>query len=187
MSQDINQLVRRIAEAQDREAFIAVFGYYAPRVKSYLMRMNLAEDVAEDVTQEVMSQLWRKAHLFDPGKAAFSTWLFRIARNRLIDMRRRDRSGLLDEHDPFFQPEPTVGPDEAVGRAQSEERVRTLINALPEEQRQLLMLSFFEGMSHGQISAVTGQPLGTVKSRIRLALLRLRKEVEDHEAPHLAH
>lgn len=182
MSEEFNILARSVAESRDVEAFKRLFAHFAPRVKGYLVRMHLGEEMAEDVTQEVMSQLWHKAHMFDPAKASLSTWLFRIARNRMIDMKRRDRSGQLDVHDPFFQPAAEEEPDGALTRQQEETKLRALLSGLPEEQRQLLLFSFFEGLSHGQIAEATGQPLGTVKSRIRLALVRLRKEMEGGEA-----
>jgi RNA polymerase sigma-70 factor (ECF subfamily) len=140
--------------------------------------MNVQGELAEDIVQETLAQLWHKAHLFDAEKAALSTWLFRIARNKLIDVRRKHKDAMLDAQEPMLQPGEVCPPDEALAQVQYEVLLKRLMADLPNEQRELLHLSFFHGLSHGQIAAQTGQPLGTVKSRLRLALVRLRHSLD---------
>lgn len=174
-------LVERVAANRDRDAFIRLFDHYAPRIKGYLVRLGAEGELAEELTQEVMITLWRKASLFDRSKSSVATWLFRIARNRRIDAIRRDRSGRIDAEDPTMGPEAPPDPDEEIDAASREARVRDALAALPEEQVRLIRLSFFQGLSHSQIASETGLPLGTVKSRIRLAFGRLRKVLESDE------
>ena len=142
------------------------------------MRLGLDRAASEELTQEVMVVLWQKADLFDPAKSSLSTWLFRVARNRRIDAQRRDKSGLIDPDDPFFHPEASEPQDETVDADRRQQRIGLAIADLPEDQRDLIKLAFFNGLSHSEIAAQTNLPLGTVKSRIRLAFARLRKMME---------
>ena len=174
-------LAGRIAEERDKKAFAELFDYFAPRVKAYLRGLNLDDSAAEDLAQEVMIVLWHKAHLFDPAKSSLGTWLFRVARNRRIDVIRRDKSGLLNPDEPMLQPSGEKPADEQMDAEQRDERVRSAMASLPEEQIELVRMAFFLGLSHSQISDKTGLPLGTVKSRIRLAFGRLRKVLEGDE------
>ena len=125
-----------------------------------------------------MFVLWQKPALLDSAKSSLSTWLFRVARNRRIDVQRRDRSGLIDPDDPFFHPEASEPADKTVDETRRDERIRSAMADLPEDQRSLVKLAFFNGLSHSEIAAQTNLPLGTVKSRIRLAFARLRKAIE---------
>lgn len=178
MPSRLNERFARLAEVvardRDRKAFEELFDYFAPRIKAYLVRLNLQSQQAEELTQDVMIVLWHKAGLFDPAKSSLSTWLFRIARNRRIDALRRDRSRKIDPEDPFLQPEGPDAPDDTLDSERRDERVRAALAALPEEQVRLVRMAFFLGLSHSQISDETGLPLGTVKSRIRLAFGKLR-------------
>lgn len=174
-------LAARVAEGRDKEAFAELFDYFAPRVKAYLRRLNLDEGAAEDLAQEVMIVLWHKAHLFDPAKSSLGTWLFRIARNRRIDVIRRDKSDLLDPDEPMLQPSAVEPADQIIDADQRDERVRLAMSSLPDQQVELVRMAFFLGLSHSQISENTGLPLGTVKSRIRLAFGRLRSVLEGDE------
>ncbi len=171
-------LATRVASSQDRAAFGELYDYFAPRLTSYLIRLNLERVQAEELAQEVMLVLWQKAHLFDASKSSLSTWLFRVARNRRIDLKRRDRSALLDPEDPVFQPEAPEPADISMDGRQRDERVRLAMAELPDEQRDLIVLAFFNGLSHSEIAERACLPLGTVKSRIRLAFARLRKAIE---------
>lgn len=173
------RLATLVAARRDRQAFARLFDHFAPRIAAYLQRLGLARDRADEITQDVMVVLWHKAALFDPAKSSLATWLFRVARNRRIDAARRDRSHLLDPDDPIFQPEPEQSPDDAMDARTREERVREAMSALPEEQLELVRLAFFIGLSHSQIAERCGLPLGTVKSRIRLAFTRLRRALEE--------
>ncbi len=171
-------LVARIATDRDRAAFTEVFDHFAPRIKAYLMRLGADAAQAEELTQDVMVTLWRKAALFDASKSSVGTWLFRVARNRRIDLLRRDKSDSLDASDPMLLPSETPRADIVYDAEERDGRVRKAITVLPEEQLTLVRMAFFEGLSHSQISEVTDLPLGTVKSRIRLAFSRLRKALE---------
>jgi RNA polymerase sigma-70 factor (ECF subfamily) len=171
-------LMRRVAETQDREAFVALFAYYAPRVKSYLLRIGAGEALAEELTQEAMLVVWRKAALFDPAQASVSTWIFRIARNRRIDAARRDGKPALSAEEPMLAPARTEAPDERLSALEREDAVRAALADLPPEQIALLQAAFYEGLSHSEIAAREGLPLGTVKSRIRLAFGRLRAKLD---------
>ena len=171
-------LARAVAENRDRTAYTELFDHFAPRINSYLRRLLLEPGQAEEITQEVMIVLWHKAGLFDPAKSSLSTWLFRVARNRRIDLMRRDKSNLLDPEDPIFQPEEPDPADEMMDAEQRDERVREALKELPEEQMELIRMAFFLGLSHSQIAEQTDLPLGTVKSRIRLAFTRLRKALD---------
>lgn len=161
-----------IRDSQDKAAFAEVFAHFAPRVKSFLMKSGAAHDVAEECAQDVMATLWRKAHLFDPSKASVSTWIFTIARNRRIDFLRKDRRPEPEEL-PWG---PEAEPDQAdvLSLAEDTEKLGAALAALPEKQRSLIEKAYFGDLSHSEIAAETGLPLGTIKSRIRLALDRLR-------------
>lgn len=173
--------VEQIAHARSRPAFAELFEYFAPRIKSYLIRLGSDASSAEEIMQEVMLNIWRKAEQYDRRQASVSTWIFRIARNRRIDSLRRTNKPELDAEDPMLQPAEIEQPDITVNRAQVEVKVREVIETLPEEQLVLLKAAFYEGLSHSEIAKSFGLPLGTVKSRIRLAFMRLRGSLErDH-------
>ena len=167
-------LLRRVAEVRDRAAFKALFEHFAPRVKAYAMRLGAPAGQAEDLAQEAMLTLWRKAHLFDPAKASVATWLFTIARNLRIDLLRRERLVQLDGGDAAQEAETEPDAGEGLEARQNEEALRQALNSLPAEQNQIVMLSFFSDKPHSQIAAELNIPLGTVKSRLRLAMVRLR-------------
>lgn len=173
--EDLISLICAVAREQDRNAFAQLFAYFAPRVKSFLMRSGLPDPAAEEVTQEVMIAVWRKASYFDPGRAGASTWVFTIARNQRIDGLRRMRSRTTDHLlDPSDEPDtPRSGEDIAI-MAEREEGVRKALATLPNEQATIVRLSFFAEQPHVEIARELGIPLGTVKSRVRLALNRLR-------------
>jgi len=171
-------LVEAVAAREDRTAFAELFAYFAPRVKGYLLRLGADNGRAEELAQEVMLTLWRKAGTFDRRQASVSTWVFTIARNRRIDAIRRERRPELDPDDPLLVPEPEVAPEDRAQMAQREERLRAAVLGLPEEQRALVREAFYKGKSHRDIADETGIPLGTVKSRLRLAFARLRKAIE---------
>lgn len=170
--------VEQIAQKQSRSAFSEVFAYFAPRLKSYLMRLGSDAAAAEEIMQEVMLNVWRKAAQYDRKQASVSTWIFRIARNRRIDSHRRLNKPELDAEDPMLRPVETEQPDITVNRLQMEEVVQREMANLPEEQLILIKAAFYEGLSHSEIARNYGLPLGTVKSRIRLAFQRLRGGLE---------
>jgi len=183
---ELNQWMRAVAEASDRPAFAALFRYFAPRVKAYLMRGGCAEPLADELTQETMVTLWRRAASFDPSRARLSTWIFTIARNLRIDQHRRgDRQSGPDEqfHDADqFPADLALAPDLQALAAQRERNVRAALAGLPAEQVQVLMLSYFEDQPHARIAELLEIPLGTVKSRIRLAVAQLRRRLAELES-----
>lgn len=170
--------IRQVAEMRDRRAFAALFDHFAPRVKSYMLRLGATAAQAEDLAQETMLTLWRKAESFDPARAGAATWVFTIARNLRIDAIRRER--LIEPGEPPEDAEaPDLPADAAMAAEQEEDSLRAALAGLPEEQAMLLRMSFFEDYAHGDISARLGMPLGTVKSKLRRAMLRLREALED--------
>ena len=172
-------LLMAVAEKQDRAAFYELFTYYAPRVKSYLMRLGSDNAQAEEISQDVMVTVWRKASLFDRSQASVSTWIFRIARNRRIDVFRRTKKPDLDPEETMLLPSGVEAPDARVDAMETEARVRAAMKDLPGEQLQLLQLSFYEGLSHSEIAAKLDVPLGTVKSRIRLAFSKMKANLDE--------
>ncbi len=172
------ELAGRVAASRDREAFSELFDYFAPRLNGYLQKLGTGAGEAEEIAQEVMIVLWHKANLFDASKSSLATWLFRIARNRRIDLLRRDRSHLLDPEDPVFRPDEPEPADTQMDARKRDERVKLAMEKLPPEQGELIGYAFFQGLSHSQISERTGLPIGTVKSRIRLAFGKMRQLLE---------
>lgn len=162
----------RVRDVQDQAAFAELFNHFAPRVKAFLMKSGADATLAEECAQDVMATLWQKSHLFDPSRASAATWIFTIARNRRIDAIRKMK-----------RPEPedlTWGPDIEPDQAdvlvlqQESEQLGQAISELPEKQRTLIEKAYFGDLTHNEIAEQTGLPLGTIKSRIRLALDRLR-------------
>ncbi|WP_038300923.1 sigma-70 family RNA polymerase sigma factor [Candidatus Micropelagos thuwalensis] len=175
---ELATLIEDIAAHKSKAAFKKLFEYFAPRLKGYLMRLGSSEAQAEELVQDVMLTVWRKAALFDRRKAAASTWLFTIARNRRIDILRREKYPELDPEDPALVPDEEVQPDDAVIMAERKAEVHSAMATLPEEQVELVKLAFYKGWSHSEISKETGLPLGTVKSRLRLSFTRLKEALD---------
>jgi RNA polymerase sigma-70 factor (ECF subfamily) len=178
-SPSFEELIVAIGVRRDRSAFAALFAHFAPRVKAYLVRTGSDSSGADELTQEVMLLVWRKAERYDPAQANAATWIFTIARNKRIDKFRRERHLDFDPEDPSLAPEPEKSPDRRLESAQDARKLTEAITTLPEEQASLLKLAFYEGKSHSTIATEVGLPLGTVKSRLRLALARLRAYLGD--------
>jgi RNA polymerase sigma-70 factor (ECF subfamily) len=178
-SADLARLIEAIAVERDREAFTTLFDYFAPRIKAVLIRSNTPPAVAEELAQDAMLSVWCKAAQFDRTRAGASAWIFTIARNLRIDVARREQRGkVLDlESSEFLEPPPQ--PDEELDADEREQRVRTALTLLTDDQIKVVRLSFFEGKAHGDIARELKLPLGTVKSRIRLAMNRLRDLLGD--------
>lgn len=174
-----SDLLEAVANAQDRAAYSEIFAYYGPRVKSYLMRLGSDDAGAEEIAQDVMVTVWRKAALFDRKQASVSTWIFRIARNRRIDVFRRTRKPALDPEEPMVLPSGIAAPEAGVEAMDVENQVRRAMADLPEEQLKMIQLAFYEGLSHREIAEKLDVPLGTVKSRIRLAFAKMKGRLED--------
>ena len=164
--------IKRVGTRQDRAAFAALFQHFAPRIKAYLMKSGADAAMAEECAQDVMTTLWRKAHLFDPNRASPSTWIFTIARNRRVDLLRKEKRP--EPEDLPWGPEAEPDQEEALSLQKESEKLHQAIADLPETQKQLIQRAYFGDLSHREIAAETGLPLGTIKSRIRLALDRLR-------------
>jgi RNA polymerase sigma-70 factor (ECF subfamily) len=169
---DWADLLVRVRDGQDRAAFAALFRHFAPRVKGFLMKSGASASLAEECAQDVMATLWQKAHLFDPARASVATWVFTIARNRRIDALRKARRP--EPEDLPWGPAPEPDQAEAYEMQQESNRLGEALARLPEKQRALIERAYFGDLSHSEIAAETGLPLGTIKSRIRLALERLR-------------
>jgi RNA polymerase sigma factor (sigma-70 family) len=172
-------LLERIAARGDRAAFATLFDHYAPRVKGYLGRLGLEPGRAEDLTQDVMVAVWRKAASFDRSKASVSTWIFRIARNRRIDLFRRERTAALDPDEPQLTPDALPLPDVDLQAAQQGAMIAAALADLPPEQREMIRAAFYEDLTHSEIAERSGLALGTVKSRLRLAFDKLRSRLEE--------
>ena len=171
---DAASLIVAIAVAHDRAAFALLFARYAPRVKAYLIRRGASAQRAEDLAQEALLKVWRKAAGFDPARAGAGAWIFTIARNLQIDAYRRDRAPEAWALDPSETPDPPAEPDSRLVGADRDRRLSEAVRDLPPDQLAVVRLSFFSDKPHAEIAEALGLPLGTVKSRLRLALNRLR-------------
>lgn len=177
-SVDGGALLAAIAARGDREAFAALFAHFAPRVKGYLLRLGLPNAQAEELAQETMLTVWRRAEQFDPATGGAAAWIFTIARNLRVDALRRDRLAprleIMAE-----EPPPPLAADAVIETVQHADRVRAALETLPPEQAEVVRLSFFDDRPHAEIEQALGIPLGTVKSRLRLAMTRLRALLDD--------
>ena len=166
------ELIKKVETLKDTAAFEELFNHFAPRVKAFLMKSGADPQMAEECSQEVMATVWRKAHLFDPSRASASTWIFTIARNKKIDaIRKQNRP----EPEQLYQDQDYEPDQETIVELQQEaERLTSALEELPEKQRVLVEKAYLGELSHSEIAEITGLPLGTIKSRIRLALEKLR-------------
>ena len=175
-----DRLIEAVALRRDREAFARLFEHFAPRLKAWLMKSGATAAAAEDFAQDAMLTVWRKADLFDARKARAATWIFTIARNRRLDMLRRDARAL-----PTPEIEPTedeaMRPDVILAMADDARRVREALSRLKPDQVEVLRLAFFMDSPHSEIAQRLDLPLGTVKSRIRNAMIKLRTILEPSE------
>ena len=178
--QELTSLITLVATKKDRVAFGNLFKLVGPRIKGYLMKLGSNDIVAEDLLQEVMLTVWRKSETFDRSKAAVSTWLFTIARNKRIDLLRKEIRPQLDPNDPMLTPNQEEPADEKYSANQESVKITDAINMLPDEQAKLIKMTYYEDKSHSIIADELNMPLGTVKSRIRLAATRLKKLLEGH-------
>jgi len=181
-----NVLLHAVGQKKDREAFIALFQHFAPRLKSFLMKKGSSPEHAEELAQETMLSVWNKAAQYDPARASASTWIFTIARNRHIDSMRRGTRPDIDINDPAFIIADTAPtPDENSITKDRSQKIAAALLTLPPEQSDVIRKSFFEDKTHAEIAAETKIPLGTIKSRLRLAMDRLQKHLEGHQGQEL--
>jgi RNA polymerase sigma-70 factor, ECF subfamily len=173
-----SDLLTRIAEHRDRTAFAALFDAYAPRVKSFMMRKGASSEQAEDLVQETMIAVWSKAQMYVSDRGSVTTWIFTIARNLRIDRLRREKTSLYSDIDDYDAESLDAQQDDALSRLQEDGHVAKALALIPAEQRELLILSYVEDLPQSEIAARLQIPLGTVKSRMRLAYRRMRKLLE---------
>lgn len=178
---DWAELIGRVATRGDREAFKTLFEYFAPRIRGFLIKTGSNADDAEEIAQSAMVAVWIKAAQFDPASAGASAWIFTIARNLRIDAARRAaRAGrLVDAEALDDEADPALAADLIMSRVEDARRVAAAIERLSAEQSTVIRLSFVEERPHSEIATALGLPLGTVKSRIRLAMNRLRELLDE--------
>lgn len=176
-TQDLTKLLVRVGQDTDEKAFRELHEALAPRIKAYMMRQGANGDLSEELAQEVMVKVWRKAHLFSPEKGAATTWAYTIARNLRIDKIRKEY--VWQEMPDGYEDTPDQAdlPDEQVSIDQRAARVREALRELPPEQVEVIELSFLDGLSHSEIAEKLTTPLGTIKSRMRLAYGRLQEHL----------
>lgn len=172
-SPDWANLLLRVAQ-QDKTAFTQLYEHFAPRIKAWAIRMGAPAGKAEDIVQDVMLQLWRRAGQFDPAKADAGTWIFSITRNRFIDLVRQEKRPEVALDDPVLVAT-NPSPEQAATAGEQAERVAAALAQLPAAQRAIIRQSYFQDLTQQEIAAQDGVPLGTVKSRLRLAFGRLRQ------------
>jgi len=178
--EDLKQLMAAVARDRDRAAYGRLFQYFAPRIIGFMQRAGLSSTDAEEIAQETMVTVWRKAELYDPRQAAVSTWIFTIGRNLRIDLARRAtrrRNGVAALGEPEIEVVDSAETQALAG--EREERVRAALAKLSREQALVLRLSFYSEKPHAEIARELGIPLGTVKSRVRLAMGKIRAMLEN--------
>ncbi|MBA4808744.1 MAG: sigma-70 family RNA polymerase sigma factor [Brevundimonas sp.] len=177
---EYDRLIEAVAMRRDREAFARLFEHFAPRLKAYLMKAGAPAGAAEDFAQDAMLTVWRKAELFDSTKAHAATWIFTIARNRRLDVLRQDARRTPMPHLELVQDEPEQ-PDQVFLASEDAARLKSAMERLTKDQMEVLRLAFFQDNPHSEIARRLDLPLGTVKSRIRKAMIKLRTLLEDDE------
>lgn len=176
---DALRWIAAIAARRDHAAFAALFGLYAPRIKGFLIRTGTVAEVAEEIAQEAMLAVWRKAAQFDVSRASLSTWIYTIARNLRIDRLRHERVADAELIYDVLKGDDPEQPDSVLENIDREDCVHTAMKELSNEQMTVVRLSFFEDKAHGDIARILGIPLGTVKSRLRLAMAKLRERLDE--------
>jgi len=171
------QQMLSVRDNRDRAAFALLFDHFAPRLKGFIMRSGTGSGQAEEIVQEVMLTVWRKAEQFDPARAQVSAWIYQIARNRQIDVIRKENRPLPEE----LGEDPSVEPDASQILALEQEagQLKNALAQLKPDQREIIEKAYLGELTHQEISTQTGLPLGTIKSRIRLGLERLRHELKE--------
>lgn len=171
-------LLRKIRDKRCEASFRLLYEYYTPRVSSFLRQKGVAERISQEMTQEVMTKVWLKTSQFDDRKANASTWIFAIARNAFIDRVRKMKRAEVDFNDPLLMPDEDPAPDAGLAATDRDEALKGAIEALPPDQSEVLRLVYFHGMKQQAVAEALSIPLNTVKSRLRLALEKLRRLME---------
>lgn len=170
-----------VAGTADRASFMRIYDHFQPRVRRYLTGLGASHTVAEDLAQEALLRLWQRAECYDATRSSLSTWLFRIARNLHIDRIRRephwvDAQDAIDVLDAAQEPAGSSAVEASAVHADLRERVERL----PAVQARLIRMSYFEGKTHHEIAGELAMPLGTVKSHLRRAFLKLQVAIREH-------
>ena len=171
-------LLARVADRRDKQAFALLFEHFGPRVKGFMMRKGADSELAEDLAQDTLITVWRKAHMYSAEKGSVSTWIFTIARNRRIDWARKLKGMTFSDISEIEQPSDDPHADEIVLGTQEAKSVSQAVEQLPADQKQVISMAFMEDMTQQEISSRLSVPLGTVKSRMRLAYQKLSKSLE---------
>jgi len=176
--EDLAYCIKEIAESHDKNSFATIFKFYAPKLKSYLVKIGAIESHAEEIIQEVMLAIWTKAASYDSSKSSTATWIYTIARNKRIDRLRKEKRHLLSDSDEGLEIPVESSQEDDIYNVQVSKRLKKFIELLPEQQSKLIKMSYFYDKTHADISKDLNIPLGTVKSRIRLALSKMRHLAE---------
>ncbi len=179
-AEDLLQCLIDVGQKQCTKSFERLFTYYVPRLNSFMRATKISQTSADELAQEVMIKVWRKAHMFDSSRGSVSSWIFTIARNTRTDAVRTQLRPSFDPTDPIFDNPELLGDQKMIDFEQSV-KLNEEVAKLPEEQAELIRLSFYEGLSHIEIAQKVQIPIGTVKSRIRLAFGKLRRVLEKRE------
>ena len=176
----MSDLLSRIATDRSDAAFRSLFDEYGPRVRHFMLKLGADPSLAEELTQQTLITVWRKAQLYSAEKGSASTWIYTIARNLRTDHIRRQRAWqeLSGEHAQAI-PSEEPSPEQVVSARERQARVQEVLGDLPPEQLEVVRLAYMDGLAHGEIAERLSLPLGTVKSRIRLAYQKLRVALED--------
>ncbi len=185
VAHEIDTLIENIGRHRDQDAFRQLFAKMAPRLKGYFIRAGSSVNDSEDLLQDVLLRVWSNAARFDANRASGPTWIFTIARNCMVDRIRRQRRPAPDPEDPLFKSEP-ASLEIAVDRAREQRTLRGMLDELPPEQADVVRRSFFEGHSLAEIAKITDSPLGTIKTRARLAMKQLRARMRRHTDPEVS-
>jgi len=177
----LSGLLEAVAQDRDRSAFVDLFDYFAPRVRGFIRKRGVEAAQTEDLVQDVMMTVWNRAHLYKRDFGSVSTWIYTIARNRHIDVIRREKRPELDPHEPMLVGDEIPSGADILSQSQVSAKLREALQHLPEDQVEVLKLNFYEDKPHSEIAAELGLPLGTVKSRVRLALTKLRQATQNLE------
>ncbi len=172
-------LLNEVAETRSRQAFAELFEHFGPRLKAFMMRKGANAELAEDLVQDAMIAVWNKAGMFSPGKGSVTTWIYTIARNLRIDRLRREGSRYFTDIDEYEEASDDPASDEVVISREQDALVTGALDVLPADQREVIVMAFMDDMTQTEIAEKLDVPLGTVKSRMRLAYRKMGAVLED--------